>query len=312
MIKPKPLIQKSTIGVISPSYWLDEKILSKTGKFFEDLGYKLDFGKSNYLKWGPFAGTPQERADDINRMFSDPNIDAIMCARGGYGANRVLPLIDYELIKQNPKIFIGYSDITAYLTSITQQTNLITFHGPMLTTYKKSWINYNFNFMKRVLSGEQDIQIKAPGSLKTRILKSGKAAGPLWGGNITLLVNRLGTSNPLNTKGSILFLEDIDEYLYSYERMLIQMKAAGMFEKISGLIIGELEDMKDQEVEFGRNADQIILDICGDLDIPIISNFPCGHGKYQVTLPLSLNAEIDTSNKKAMVTIFDSAVDLKA
>ena len=193
MIKPKPLIEKSTIGVISPSYWLDEKILSKTRKFFEDKGYKLDFGKSNYLKWGPFAGTPQERADDINRMFSDPNIDAIMCARGGYGANRVLPLIDYELIQENPKIFIGYSDITAYLTSITQQT-------------KKSWIDYNFKFMKRVLSGEQNIQIKAPDSLNTRILKSGKATGPLWGGNITLLVNRLGTSNQLNTEGSILFL----------------------------------------------------------------------------------------------------------
>ena len=166
--------------------------------------------------------------------------------------------------------------------------------------------------MKRVLGGEKNVQIKAPGSLKTRILKSGKATGLLWGGNITLLVNRLGTNHPLNTKGSILFLEDIDEYLYSFERMLIQMKAAGMFEKINGLIIGELEDMKDQEIEFGRNTDQIILDICGDLDIPIISNFPCGHGKYQATLPLSLNAEIDTSNKKAMVTILDSAVDLKA
>ena len=232
-----------------------------------------------------------------------------MCARGGYGANRVLPLLDFNLIKQNPKIFIGYSDITAYLTSITQQTDLVTFHGPMLTTYKKSWIDYNYNLMKRVLGGEKNVQIKAPGSLKTRILKSGKATGLLWGGNITLLVNRLGTNHPLNTKGSILFLEDIDEYLYSYERMLIQMKAAGMFEKINGLIIGELEDMKDQEIEFGRNTDQIILDICGDLDIPIISNFPCGHGKYQATLPLSLNAEIDTSNKEAMVTILDSAVN---
>jgi len=312
MIKPKPLIQKSIIGVISPSYWLDENILRKTAKFFQDIGYKLQFGKSNHLKWGPFAGTPQERADDINSMFSDPNIDAIMCARGGYGANRVLPLIDYESIRQNPKIFIGYSDITAYLTSITQQTSLVTFHGPMLTTYKKSWIEYNFDLMKRVLSGEKNVQIKAPGPLKTRILKSGRATGPLWGGNMTLLVNRLGTDHPLNTEGSILFLEDIDEYLYSFERMLVQMKAAGMFEKINGLIIGELEDMKDQEIKFGRDTDQIILDICGDLDIPIISNFPCGHGKYQAILPLSLNAEIDTSNKEAMVTILDSAVDLKA
>ena len=309
MIKPKPLNQKSTIGIVSPSYWLDQKLLKKTAKLFQDIGFKLEFGRSNHLKWGPFAGKPQERADDLHRMFSDPNVDAIMCARGGYGANRVLPLLDFDLIKENPKIFIGYSDITAYLTSITQQTDLVTFHGPMLTTYKKSWTDYNYNLMKKVLGGERKVQIKAPGSLKTRILKSGKATGLLWGGNITLLVNRLGTNHPLNTKGAILFLEDIDEYLYSYERMLIQMKAAGMFEKINGLIIGELEDMKDQEIEFGRNTDQIILDICGDLDIPIISNFPCGHGKYQATLPLSLNAEIDTSNKEAMVTILDSAVN---
>jgi len=109
MIKPKCLQKNSTIGIISPSYWLDKKVLLSTSKYFTDLGYQLEFGRSNNLKWGPFAGKPQERADDIHRMFENSNIDAIVCARGGYGANRVLPLLDYELIKGNPKIFIGYS-----------------------------------------------------------------------------------------------------------------------------------------------------------------------------------------------------------
>ena len=145
MIKPKLLNADSTIGIVSPSYWLDKKVLKKTVQYFTDLGYKIEIGLSNTLQWGPFAGTPQQRADDLHRMFSNPKIDAVMCARGGYGANRVLPLLDYDLIQKNPKIFIGYSDITAYLTSITQQTSLVTFHGPMLTTYKKSWINYNYN-----------------------------------------------------------------------------------------------------------------------------------------------------------------------
>ena len=107
MIKPKALHKNSTIGIISPSFWLDEEILLSTSKYFSDLGYKIVFGKSNKLKWGPFAGTPQERADDIHCMFEDSKIEAIICARGGYGANRVLPLLDYRIIAENPKIFVG-------------------------------------------------------------------------------------------------------------------------------------------------------------------------------------------------------------
>ena len=308
MIKPKPIKVNSTIGVVSPSYWLDENVLKNTAKFFTDLGYNIKISKSSSFQWGPFAGTPQERADDLHRMFADPKIDAIMCARGGYGANRVLPMLDYDLIRKNPKIFIGYSDITAYLTSITQKTNLVTFHGPMLTTYKKSWINYNYNLMNMVLTGENNINIEPPESLKTRILKDGTTSGPLWGGNMSLLINRLGTSDALNTNGVILFLEDIDEYFYSFERMIVQMRTAGMFDQINGLIIGELKNIKDQEVKFGKDTDQIILDICGDLDIPIVSNYPCGHGKYQATLPISITTEIDTTKKGSPITITDSAV----
>ena len=311
MIKPKSIKVNSTIGVVSPSYWLDENVLKNTAKFFTDLGYNIKISKSNSLQWGPFAGTPQERADDLHRMFADPKIDAVMCARGGYGANRVLPLLDYDLIRKNPKIFIGYSDVTAYLTSITQKTNLVTFHWPMLTTYKKSWINYNYNLMNMVLTGENNINIEPPESLKTRILKDGTTSGPLWGGNMSLLINRLGTSDALNTNGVILFLEDIDEYFYSFERMIVQMRTAGMFDQINGLIIGELKNIKDQEVKFGKDTDQIILDICGDLDIPIVSNYPCGHGKYQATFPISINTEINTSNKDTIVTITDSAVNTK-
>ena len=121
-------------------------------------------------------------------------------------------------------------------------------------------------------------------------------------------MNRLGTAEALNTNGIILFLEDFDEYLYSFERMLVQMRTSGMFDQINGLIIGELENMKDQEIKFGRDTDEIILDICGDLDIPILSNFPCGHGKYQATLPISITTELDTSKKDAAITIIDSAV----
>ena len=295
------------IGVVSPSYWLKKQYMEKTSKFFQDKGYTMVMGNSNSMKWGPFAGTPQERADDIHHMFSNPKIEAIICARGGYGANRVLPLLDYNLIRDNPKIFMGYSDITAYLTSITQKTGLVTFHGPMMVSYKKGFVNYNFQTMERILNGTPDFKIESPDSLPARILKPGIAMGPLWGGNMTLLINRLGTSDSLDTDGVILFLEDLDEYLYSFERMLVQMRTAGMLDNIAGLIIGELHEFKDQDVAFERNTDEIVMDICGDLEIPIVSNFPCGHGTYQATLPISIPVEL-YAKQQPYLTLLEPAV----
>ena len=293
--------------MVSPSYWLKKQYMEKTSKFFQDKGYTMVMGNSNSMKWGPFAGTPQERADDIHHMFSNPKIEAIICARGGYGANRVLPLLDYNLIRDNPKIFMGYSDITAYLTSITQKTGLVTFHGPMMVSYKKEFVNYNFQTMERILNGTPDFKIESPDSLPARILKPGIAMGPLWGGNMTLLINRLGTSDSLDTDGVILFLEDLDEYLYSFERMLVQMRTAGMLDNIAGLIIGELHEFKDQDVAFERNTDEIVMDICGDLEIPIVSNFPCGHGTYQATLPISIPVEL-YAKQQPYLTLLEPAV----
>lgn len=307
MIKPSMLKPGCRIGVVSPSYWLKKQYMEKTSKFFQDKGYTMVMGNSNSMRWGPFAGTPQERADDIHHMFSNPKIEAIICARGGYGANRVLPLLDYNLIRDNPKIFMGYSDITAYLTSITQKTGLVTFHGPMMVSYKKGFVNYNFQTMERILNGTPDFKIESPESLPARILKPGIAMGPLWGGNMTLLINRLGTSDSLDTDGVILFLEDLDEYLYSFERMLVQMRTAGMLDNIAGLIIGELHEFKDQDVAFERNTDEIVMDICGDLEIPIVSNFPCGHGTYQATLPISIPVEL-YAKQQPYLTLLEPAV----
>jgi muramoyltetrapeptide carboxypeptidase len=293
---------------VSPSYWLEKKGLGNAVTVFQKKGYEVQLGDSVYLKDGPFAGTPQQRANDINQMFSDPNIDAIFCARGGYGANRVLPLLDYDLIQSKPKIFMGYSDITAFLTSITQKTGLVTFHGPMLSTFKNKLVPYNLDTLVNVLSGKENIRIVEPNELKPTILKSGKAIGPLWGGNMCLLVNRLGTKNQLNTDGVILFIEDVDENLYAFDRMLFHMKEAGMFENIRGLIVGELTEMKDEIIPFGKTTDEIILDVCGDLNIPIVTNFPCGHGNYQATLPISLPVELRADNNFVELLFLKSPV----
>jgi len=308
MIKPSALKPNATIGIVSPSSWLREPDLKTAVSVFENKGYKLVLGESIFLKEFTYAGTPQERANDINNMFANQDIDAIICARGGYGANRVLPLLDYDLIQANPKIFMGFSDITAFLISITQKTGLVTFHGPMLTNFKKGMVNYNFDLMEKTLFGYESVTLHPPSELESRILKPGKAEGPLWGGNMCLLINRLGTQDQLNTDGAILFIEDIDEYLYAFDRMLVHMKNAGMFKNIKGLIIGELVDMKDYDNPFGKSTDEIVMNVCGDLDFPIISNFPCGHGIYQATLPISIPVQLNANSNSPSLTLLESPV----
>ena len=310
MIKPSALKPNATIGIVSPSSWLNEPDLKTAVSVFENKGYKLVLGESVFLKEFTYAGTPRERADDINNMFANPDIDAIICTRGGYGANRVLSLLDYDLIKANPKIFVGFSDITAFLTSITQKTGLVTFHGPMLSSFKKGVLEFNFDFLENVLFGNESVALHPPSKLPMRILNSSKAEGPLWGGNMCLLINRLGTPDQLDTDGAILFIEDIDEYLYAFDRMLVHMKKAGMFENIKGLIIGELVDMKDYDDPFGKSTDEIVMDVCGNLDIPIISNFPCGHGIYQATLPISIPVQLDAESELPLLTLLESPVNV--
>jgi len=308
MIKPYKLNPGATIGIVSPSYHIDEKIFERTSQIFRDHGFNIVEGKSVRLIDNLYSGTPEQRAQDINEMFANPEIDAIICARGGYGANRVLPLLDFEIIRQNPKIFIGYSDITDYLTSITQKTGLVTFHGPMLTSYKNGFIEYNYNHFIKCLGGDFPLTIEAHSDLQSRVLKRGKAIGPLWGGNLCLLSNRLGAPGSINTNGTILFIEDVNEQLYRFDRMMVHMQKAGIFEKINGLIVGELVDMQDTDPPFGKTSDAIIMDVCGDLDIPIITNFPCGHGKYQATLPISISAELVATTEKPTLTILESPV----
>ena len=308
MIKPPRLKHGSTIGIVSPSYHIDKDVYKRTSQIFIEYGFNIIEGKSVKLIDNLYSGIPEQRAQDIMDMFTNPEIDAIICARGGYGANRVLALLDYGVIQQNPKIFMGYSDITAYLTSITQRTGLVTFHGPMLVTYKEGYINYNFSYFVETLNGNSPIKILPPKDLSPRILKKGKAKGSLWGGNLCLLINRLGTVDSIDTKGAILFIEDIGEQHYRFDRMMYHLKEAGIFENIKGLIIGELVDMEDTDPPFGKTTDEIVLDVCGSLDIPIITNFPCGHGKFQATLPISIPVELDTETEIPTLTILEPPV----
>ncbi len=307
-IKPRKLRSGARIGIVSPAYWLEAERMQRAVGVFEELGYEVVLGKSNALQENQCAGSPGQRAEDIMAMFRDPSIEAIICARGGYGGNRVLPLLDYDVIRANPKIFVGYSDVTGLLTSMAQKSGLVTFHGPMLTTYGKQTIDYNLDVFHRVLTGEDNIRIMSTPECQARCLKPGFASGPLWGGNLTLVIERLATSGQIDTAGSILLLEDIDEKLYAFERMMLHLKSSGSLEKIEGLVIGEMLEMGDSKTPFGKTTDEIVLDVCSELDIPIVSNFPCGHGDYQATLPISHEVELHADEESPYILIPESPV----
>jgi muramoyltetrapeptide carboxypeptidase len=302
-IRPARLSDGARIGVVSPAYWLDDERLQRAVGVFEDAGFEIVPGHSTQLRENIFAGCPEARAADIMAMFEDPSIDAIICARGGYGGNRVLPLLDYDVIRDNPKIFVGYSDTTGMLASIAQRSGLVTFHGPMLTTWGRQTVDYNLATLRRVLSGDAGVRIESTSACPARVLRPGKARGKLWGGNLTLIDERLGTPDQLDLDGTILFIEDIDEKLYAFDRMLLHLRASGSLERITGLVVGEMLEMGDSDVPFGKDVDEIVLDICGDLDIPIIGNFPCGHGDCQATLPVSHDVALDASGDKPFILI---------
>ena len=306
--KPQRLTAGARIGVVNPAYWMEPERLRRAVGVFENLGYEMVLGKSTALKENKYAGSAEERAADIMAMFRDSSIDAIISARGGYGGNRVLPLLDYDVIRENPKIFIGYSDITGYLTSMAQQSGLITFHGPMLSTFGKQTTQYNLDILQQVLSGQDNVRIQSTEACKARTLKPGIARGPAWGGNLMLVVSRLGTADQVDTRGTILFLEEIDEELYAFDRMMLHLKNSGSLAHINGLVIGEMLEMGDSKIPFGKSIDEIVLDICADLDVPIISNFPCGHGEYQATLPVSHEVELHALEEDPFILIPESPV----
>ena len=307
-LKPPRLQPGGRIGVVSPSYWIEPERLQRAVGVFEDLGYELVLGPSTQLKKNKFAGSAAERAADVMAMFEDDSIDAIVCARGGYGGNRVLSLLDYDLIRANPKIFVGFSDVTGFLSSMAQRSGLVTFHGPMLTTYGRETVSYNLEVFFRLLSGEDSIRIDSPGGCRARVLKAGTACGPLWGGNLSLVEERLGTPGQIDTRGAILFLEEIDERLHAFDRMMFHLKASGSLDHIKGLVLGEMLDMKDTDEPFGKDCDEIVLDVCSDLDIPIIANFPCGHGDFQATLPVSHEVELHARVDSPFIMVPESPV----
>jgi muramoyltetrapeptide carboxypeptidase len=294
-IKPRPLLIPSrllrgdTIGIVAPASPFDKDKFFRGIAVLESMGFRVSFDDDIFIKNGYLAGTDAQRAGQVNRLFSDKNIKAILCAKGGFGAMRMLSLLDFKSIQRNPKIFMGFSDISALLSAIYANCGLVTFHGPMVTTLAGA-TNETKESMLGTITSAQRIEIKAK---KGVVIKPGSASGPVVGGNLTTLCHLIGTRFAPNFKGHILILEDKGEAVYRIDRMLNQMKLAGSFEALSGLILGSFEACGTLD-EICRVFEEAFKDV----DIPVLSGFDVGHGEINITIPMGLGATLDTDKQR--------------
>lgn len=297
----KKLKKGDTIGIIAPASCTTYEKVLEAKKNIEDMGYQVILGECTKKQWYSYAGTDEERAEEINSFFDDKSIDAIICMRGGYGSNRLIELLDFEVIKRNPKIFVGYSDITTLHIALNEKANLITFHGPMAVSNFTG--NYNRdtyeNFIE-ILSNSRDKQSIKNITKELKVLNEGRAKGKLVGGNLATLIATLGTEYDLDYNGKILFLEDVGEKTYKIDRFLNQLKKHGVFEKIEGLVLGDFKNCI-QDSEKDMTLLEVFQNYFKELKKPVIYNFESGHSEPMLTLPLGAICEIDTYNKEIKV-----------
>jgi muramoyltetrapeptide carboxypeptidase len=311
--KPKRLKLGDTLGVIAPASALSEKTITRAVENLTSLGFKVKLGKNVREQKGYLAGTDEQRLADLHWAFSDPEVDAVWCIRGGYGVTRILPKVDFKLIKKNPKIFIGYSDITALHVAIHQKTGLVTFHGPVGTSDYTEFTKPNvWNLLTnptpqyKLVHSEENLK-KESNLFKPEVITAGKCRGQLIGGNLSLLSAMDGTPFALgNLKGKILFMEDIDERPYRVDRMLTQMLQSHDFTKLAGIALGVFEGCNPKPEENSMSLIECLKDRLGNLGIPVIYGLSFGHISNQYTLPVGIEAEMDTAT--GTLTLLDTAV----
>ena len=309
-LKPRALKKGDVIGIISPASppSSTEKIY-KGAEYFERLGYRVKFGKNVENVYGYLAGTDQERADDINEMFGCKDVKAIIAVRGGYGTPRILPLINYSLIKKNPKILVGYSDLTALQLAIFKKTGLISFSGPMVGVEMFKGIDpfTEENFWECITSTTKNRILKNPDNAEMRSIVMGKASGILVGGNLSLIVALAGSPYLPSFKNSLLFIEEIEEESYRFDRMMNQLRITNILRDTKGVIICELTDVKTSDTTKPfLTPEQVINDFLVDLKKPIVSGLVYGHVPKKLTIPIGVRAELDAT--KRILRFTESAV----
>jgi muramoyltetrapeptide carboxypeptidase len=314
--KPKRLVAGNTIGLIAPATnaWENEDIRFAMD-IITSLGFKVKPGKHLFDRRGYLAGRDADRAADVNRMFADPNIDGIFCLRGGWGTPRILPLLDYDLIAKNPKLIMGYSDITALLNAIHVKTGLITFHGPIA---RQTYSDYTLAEFRKVTSGESTFPQTigsappfeiSPGKVErehriTTIVK-GQASGQLVGGNLTLFTDLQGTPFAPDLKGKILFLEDVNEEPYRIDAMLTQLWLSGQLEQCAGIVLAKFTDCKAKNPP-SVPLEEIFFERIQPLGVPCYRGLLSGHVTDQTVVPIGSEARMDAD--KGVLQLTEPAV----
>ncbi len=310
IVKPKRLLKGDLIGIISPASSPDDLTRIELGvRYLEKLGYRVEVGKNVGKIRGYLAGTDDERLEDLHYMFKKKEVKAVICVRGGYGSPKLLDKIDYKLIGANPKIFVGYSDITALQMSFFQKTGLVTFGGPMLAVdfYNEISGFTEEMFWSLITSKKSFGKITLPAEDKLFTLNNGNTKGRIIGGNLALLSSLLGTPYFPNVKDKILFLEDVSEAPYRIDRMLNQLRLAKILNQPSGVILGVFVDCNETDpAKKTLTLGEVIGDYFGSLDIPIIYNFSHGHLKNNITIPYGAMLKLNAS--RGFVEIVESAV----
>ena len=309
VLVPRRLKKGDLIGIICPaSPVADPSRIERGVRYLEGLGYRTTVGRNASRRLGYLAGTDVERAEDIHAMFTDRNVRGVFCARGGYGTPRLLSLIDYRLIARNPKILVGYSDITALALAIWRKCRLVTYHGPMLAVDLADGVNpFAEESLWRVLtSPARRATLALADDSPPRVMHHGSATGRLLGGNLSLLVSLLGTPYMPDLRRGILFLEEIGEDPYRVDRMLTHLRNAGVFSRSSGVAIGHFTDCVPRDAATpSLSLEAIMAGTAEYVGKPFLTGFPIGHENRMVTVPVGIRARLDAD--RGVITLLEPA-----
>lgn len=310
MIRPKALKKGMCIALTAPSGAVrDEAVVPRYKAFLEEHGYSVRVGETCSARHGYLAGSDEMRAGELNSLFADDSVDAIFCVRGGYGAARILEMLDYDMIRHHPKIFTGFSDITALHSALNRYSELITFHGPNGDVASGNpGCDMSFSLLERMLSGNSlNDELSDLTDDKAVTLREGTARGILCGGNMTLIAHSLGTPYEPVFDNRILFLEDINEAVYRVDEMLTEMRLAKVLSRCAGIVFGTFTGCRNEYENFAIPLEEVLKEACEKAGKPAFMNFRCGHVRPMHTLPMGVECEMDAQKK--CIKIYKNPVD---
>lgn len=297
MIRPPYLKAGDTVAIVSTARKVSKFEVKPAIDLLKSWGLEVQTGKNLYKEQNQFAGSDEDRAGDLQRALNNKNVQAVLFARGGYGTVRIIDQIDWKKFVKQPKWLIGYSDITVIHSHVHKNCAIQTMHAPMSLNIAKLSAPC-LQVMKETLFGKQ-LRYSSSKQLPhlEKLNRKGKAKGQLVGGNLSLLYSLAGTASDIDTTGKILFLEDLDEYLYHIDRMMINLKRTGKLKDLAGLIIGGMTEMKDNQIPFGKSAEEIIHDTVKEYNYPVVYGFPAGHIPNNYPLIMGKEATLNVTDK---------------